>query len=297
MQNYTFEPREGVILTSTTKMELEKAKEAELESSLDRKTPHLDDNHIYDEPLLCLERRPPLPLPPNYKNVHTHPDAPPCYSSTVRFLQSSPLANSPILNSFLSNGTTSGQHETSDYSELDTNAIPRLEYGNIGQQSGDSTIGEQRTTGYTNVVSHATQPNAYADLPVVNSSSELSHDQPSCYTNVDLSSQDGCPQAYETPDKKQSRYQQLLPVERVHSGEYTQVSQSPLQVHSGYDVPRGQSGEPASDTTEDETSDPSTVPKVGDDKKEYVNIATQESSDMQDYVEMASVLKQEQCSP
>lgn len=298
MQNYTLEHREGVNLTST-KMELEKAKEAELESSLDGKTPYLDDSHIYDEPLQCLEGRAPLPLPPNYKNVRTLPDVPPSYSSTVRFLQSAPLANSPMSDSFLFNGMTSGQHETSDYSGLDTSAIPRLEYGNIGQCSGDSALSEQCTTGYSYVVSQATRPNTYAEMPVVTSSPEPSHNQPSCSTNIDLSTKDGHPQTYETPAKKQSDYQPLLSGERLPSGEYTQALQSPDHVHSGeYDVPRGQSGEPAFlHVTEDETSAPSTVPEVGDDKKEYVNIATQESDDLLDYVEMASAFKQEQCSP
>ena len=296
MQNYTLEPREGVILTGT-KMELEKAKEAELESSMDGQTPHYDYSHIYDEPLQCLEGRAPLPLPPNYKNVRTHPDAPPSYCSTIRFLQSAPLANSPMLDSFLSNGTTSGRNETSDYSKLDTSAIPTLEYGNIGQWSDDSTVGECGTTGYTDVVSRVTQPNAYAKMPVATSLSEPSHDQPSCSTNIGLSTQDGSPQVYETPAQKQSDYQPLLPGERVHSGKYTQALPSPRHVCSGYDLPRGQSGEPALNVTEEETSVPSTVPEGEDDKKEYINIATQESNDLQDYVEMASILKQEQCSP
>ena len=46
LQSYTLEPRGGVILT-TTKLESEKAIEAELELEyrLDRKSPHFDDSH------------------------------------------------------------------------------------------------------------------------------------------------------------------------------------------------------------------------------------------------------------
>lgn len=289
------EPREGAILTST-KHESEKAKEPELESDLDRMTPNFDDSHIYDEPLQCLQGRGPLPLPPDYKNVHTHQDAPPSYSSTVRFLQTTPLPNSAMLDGFLSSGTTSGQHEASDYSELDTDTMPRLEYGNIGQRLGDSegsTLGTPDTIDYTNITPHATLPNAYARMPVVASLFKLSHDQPSCNINLNLSTSGGHPRAYETPGRKWSDYQPLLPGERIHSGEYTQII-SPQHVQSKYDVPRGQNGKSASLVAEGKAGAPSTVPKVGGDKKERVNT---ESGDIQEYIEMASVVTQEQCSP
>lgn len=304
MQHYTIEPREGMDVTTTPTNSMlasdkAKAKEAELETDLDQK-PHLfDDGHIYDEPSRCFRERAPLPLPSDYKNVRTHLDAPPSYSSTVRFLQPAPLANSTMLDSFLSNGVTNELHETSDYSELDTSAMQRLEYGNIGHHSGSSEDSPLHDVpgpiDYTNIVSCPADPNHYAEMPGVapttSPASEHSRVQPNGDIKGDLAKSrpvlGGRAQAYEIPAKRQSDYQPLLPGERAVSGEYAQAS--PRHLHSVYDVPRTstQSREPPSQPAGEETGHASAV--VAGDKEEYMNATPQALSDMQDYVEMSSV--------
>ena len=301
LQHYTLEPREGISSSDTdTKLENEKLKEAELESDMDHKQQYLyDDGHIYDEPSKHFQARDQAPFPPDYKNVRTPSDAPPSYSSTVRFLDSAPLANSTMLNSLMSNGSAG------DYSQLDVSMVPRLEYGNIGTQSRDSSDSStlQVDIDYTNIVSQPAEPNPYAELPgiaPVSSSSETTNEHSRDQENddvlkVDIAGGDratfGRAHVYETPTKRQSDYQPLLPRERASFGEYTQAS--PRHLHSVYDVPRRQSDEnfvPQPQPYQHTPTHSLAADGAGKDGEleEYENTTTQALSDMQEYVEMAS---------
>ena len=273
--------------------------EAEFESDLDNKPYLYDDSHVYDEPSRCLQAQP-LPLPPDYKNVPAHPDAPPSYSSTVRFLESAPLANSTMLDSFMSNGgTTSGQREASNYSELNTSEMPQLEYGNIGHSSTTTntsselghTSHDSDAVDYTNVVSHQTEPNPYAELPAGTASNPIHNQAADGKAGHGGSSLDAAAclgssnQTYDTPVKRQSDYQPLIPGERSSYGEYTQAS--PCHEHSPYDVPRRQNTSNLVTQQEQQSPGLLTHNEAAGDKEKYVNAkCTAQEFDM--YIEMSS---------
>ena len=307
------EPRDGIPVTNTdtrSKAESEKLKESELETDLDSKLHFYDDSHIYDEPSQYAQKtREPLPLPPDYKNIRSHSDDPPSYSSTVRFLQSAPLPSTPMLDSFLSNGTANVQNEMSNYSELDTNTMSRLEYGNIGRQSTVSVEGSAayqdvrvEAIDYTNIVSRPAEPNPYAELPGTTPSavtSSPSHDPADTYDDVKvdvtaavLAINGRPPHIYETPVKRQSDYQPLLPGPRAPSGEYAQAS--PHHPRTVYDVPRRQSEDIGVQSSEQIPQMSVAVGSGGngvDKEEEYVNTTAKAMNDMQEYVEMSSASK------
>ena len=301
MQHYALEPRQGISITSpipTTgtwcsgKLEDEKMKEAEFESDLDHK---YDDSHVYDEPLKCLQAQP-LPLPPDYKNVPTHPDAPPSYSSTVRFLDSTPLANSAMMESFMSNRGSSGQPEASNYSELNTSEMPQLEYGNIGQSStntnsevGDSSQDSADAVNYTNIVPCQLEPNPYAESPTIATSANPAKNQPDHddKTSNDGGASKGSGSHYDTPVKRRQDYQPLIPGEQSSYGEYTQAS--PHRECLAYNVPRRQNTD--NPVTQQEQSPRPPMHETDNDKEEYYVETTEGVDDM--YVEMASAPREE----
>ena len=281
-------------------------KEAHLESDLDNGLFPFDDSHIYDEPSRCMQ---PLPLPPEYRNMPTPPDAPPSYSTTVRFLQSEPLANSTMMDSSMSTSSgggvalTGGQNESNDYSELDTNAMPRLEYGNIGQSatSSEGSKLDANTTNYTDIASSSAEPNPYAELPDVAPTSSLATSAPTHDQTGDTMTQKtgtngaaavNCERPSDAPANRNSDYQPLLPQRsdgQASSGDYDYAS--PHHVRSGYDVPRRQS---ESLVSQREQSPRSVVfGAAAGDKEGYVNTTAQALSDMQEYVEMSSAHREE----
>ena len=293
MLHYSLEPRQGISVTSpipTTgtngKLDNEKMKEAEFESELDHK--YYDDSHVYDEPLWCLQAQS-LPLPPDYKNVPTHPDAPPSYSSTVRFLDSTPLANSTMMESFMSNRRNSGQHEASNYSELNTCEMPQLEYGNIGKSStttntnselGSSSHDSADAVNYTNIVPCQLEPNPYAESPAMATSTQNQPDDDDKRANDGAASK-GNGSHYDTPVKRRQDYQPLIPGERSSYGEYTQTSLR--HERSAYNVPRRQSTD--NSVTQREQSPRPPMHETDNDKEQCVE-TTEGVDDM--YVEMAS---------
>jgi hypothetical protein len=313
MQHYTLEPRQGMSVTSpipTTdtwssgKLDDEKMKAAEFdhETDIDHK---YDDSHLYDEPIRCLQRQAePLPLPPDYKNMPTHPDAPPSYSSTVRFLHadSMPLANSTMMESFMSNGGSSGQHEASNYSVLNTSEMPHLEYGNIGQSSTTTntsselgnSVQDSTAVNYTNVAFHQLEPNpySYAESPSgAITSANPAQNQPDDdrqAVNDEMAKESGS-NHYDAPAKRCQDYQPLIPGERSSYGEYTQVS--PHRGRSAYDVPQRQSTDNNPVTQQLEQNPGQLMQNETDnEKRECVN-TTAELDDM--YIEMASAPREE----
>ena len=310
MQHYTLEPRQGISVISplptagtwsSSKMDDEKMKEAEFESDLDHK---YEDSHLYDEPLKCLQQDQPLPLPPNYKNIPTHPDEPPSYSSTVRFLDSTPPTNLTMLESFMSNGGGSVQQEASNYSELNISEMPQLEYGNIGNSSAttntSSELGnssrDSAAENYTNIVPHPLELNPYAESPMATSTGAApvnpAHNQPDDdgkTANDEAASKRGSSH-YDSPAKRRRDYQPLIPGERSSYGEYTQAS--PRREPSDYDVPRRQSTDDL--VTQHEANPGESMRNEAEKAKgEYVNTpgSTEEGDNM--YVEMASAPREE----
>ena len=301
MQHYTLEPRQGISTASpiptwsSGKVDDEKMKEAEFESDLDHK---YDDNHLYDDPVMCLQQAQPLPLPPDYKNIPTHPDAPPSYSSTVRFLGSTPLANSTMMEGLMSNGGSSGQNEASNYSELNTSEMPQLEYGNIGQSSTTTNTSSQlrdssrdsTAVNYTNIVSHQLHPDPYshAESPAGAAPASPAQAQPDDdgkRVNDGAVSKGASSSHYDTPVKRRQDYQSLIPGERSSYGEYTQAS--PRHEYSAYDVPQRQSTHDNPVVQLEENPGQLMPNEMDNIKGEYVNTTcTEELDDM--YVEMAS---------
>lgn len=313
MQHYTLEPRQGISATSpiptsgtwsSGKLDDEKMKAAEFESDVDHK---YDDSHLYDEPLKCLEQQAqPLPLPPDYKNIPSHPDAPPSYSSTVRFPQanSMPLANSTMMESlFMSNGESSGQHEASNYSELNTSEMPHLEYGNIGQSSATTktsselgnSLHDSAAVNYTNITSHQLEPNpySYAESPSLATAStnpvQSQSDDDSKIVNGDVAKESGSSH-YDTPTKRRQDYQPLIPGGRSSYGEYTQAS--PSRGRLAYDDIVSQRQTTDSPVSQQLEENPGQLVQneAGNEKEESMN-TTAELDDM--YVEMASAPREE----
>ena len=315
MQHYTLEPRQEISATSpiptsgtwsSGKLDDEKMKAAEFESDIDHK---YDDSHLYDEPLRCLERQAqPLPLPPDYKNIPSHPDAPPSYSSTVRFLHadSVPQANSMMMESlFMSNGESSGQHEVSNYSELNTSEIPHLEYGNIGQSSSTTktsselgnSLHDSAAVNYTNITPHEFEPSpySYAESPsLATASANPAQNQPGddskTTVNDDLAKESSSSH-YDTPVKRRQDYQPLIPGGRSSYGEYAQAS--PSRGRLAYDdiIPRRQSTDNQVSQQSEENPGQLMQNEAGNEKEESVNNTTAELDDM--YVEMASAPREE----
>ena len=145
--------------------------EGEFESYLDSKSYLFDDGHVYDEPLKCLQAQ---PLPPlsslDFKNSPSHSVAPPLYSSTIKFQESVPLADSTMLEN---PGEKRGR---SSYSQLNFSEMPHLEYRNVGNSSritttnANSGVGRSASQGsdvtdYSNIAPPQVEPNSYAVLP------------------------------------------------------------------------------------------------------------------------------------
>ena len=310
MQHYTLEPRQGISATSpiptsgtwsSGKLDDEKMKAAEFESDIDHK---YDDSHLYDEPLRCLERQAqPLPLPPDYKNIPSHPDAPPSYSSTVRFLHadSVPQANSTMMESlFMSNGESSGQHEASNYSELNTSEMSHLEYGNIGQSSATTktssdSLHDSAAVNYTNIAPHKLEPSpySYAESPsLATASANPAQSQPGDDSKTTVNgdaAKESSSSHYDTPVKRRQDYQPLIPGGRSSYSEYAQAS--PSRGRLAYDVPQRQSTDNPVSQQSEENPGQLVQNEAGNEKEESVNTTTAELDDM--YIEMASAPREE----
>lgn len=298
----------GATSPSLSKSENEKQKEAELETDLDIKPYPYDDSHIYDEPVRSTQAQQPLPGPPGYKNVRSNTDAPPSYSSTVRFMGgATPLATSAGLEGLLSAGAAVGeQRETSNYSKLDTSTMSTLDYGNIGQREqrsmgSSSPRPDSDAVDYTNVVSHPAKHYPYAELSLITPTgsslddTNLSRNQgnggnKNAESATNTHTENNGVQTSDTPARRQSDYQPLIASQRSSYGEYAEAS--PRHLSSPYDVPRRQSETLVSQQLQADGTPPTPLPTVGEaggpEKEQYVNTTRQAVSDMQEYVEMLS---------